>query len=237
MKIYVTLILLSIQTFLLNAQDFQFYYDRGKICSSEKNRIDSAVIYFTKAIELDSSKSGVYLERARLYDYKGKLLIALRDYNKVIEMDSLCGRAYQGRANIYMKMKRRDEAMHDYKMSIELLADDEKTFYSYANLGIYLFDEGENIDTSLYYFTKAIDLSKKYKYNAAPSCYYFRGKAYLIKGEYEKAIDDFTTAIDLNFSSDCYLLRSTAYKKLGLNDKAKQDEEKYEASKINGKKL
>ena len=231
MKKYYFVIILSFQGFFLSAQNFQNNYDRGKICANKKSELDSAVIFFTKAIEQDSNKSEVYLDRARLYDYKSEFSKAFDDYNKVIGMDSLCGRAYQGRANVYMKTNQRNKEIHDYRKAIELIPNDEKTYYCYLNLGIYIMESNGNIDTALYYINNAIDLTKKYKYITGSSCYYVRGKAFLKHEEYEKAIADFTTAIDLGFYSDCYLLRSNAYKKLGLNDKAEQDQKKYEKCK------
>lgn len=51
--------------------------------------LDSALIYFTKSIELDSLGIGSYFNRASIYFMQGKLEMAANDYQKDIEIGTL----------------------------------------------------------------------------------------------------------------------------------------------------
>lgn len=56
-----------------------------------------------------------------------------------------------------------------------------------------------------------------------PSFYNTRGIAFKNKGEYEKAIEDYTTAIGLKKFSSYYYNRAIAYKQLGEFHKSIED--------------
>ena len=61
------------------------------------------------------------------------------------------------------------------------------------------------------------------------NAYFHRGVAYQRLEQYERAIQDFSKAIELNPNNDwSYLARSAAYKAIGDNEKAQKDRDKVE---------
>jgi len=70
--------------------------------------------------------------------------------------------------------------------------------------------------------TKIIDLEQEPR--AKASVYVKRGAAYIQKGEYEKAIEDCTKAVELNPAhANAYINRGIAYDKKGDHDLAIKD--------------
>lgn len=54
-------------------------------------------------------------------------------------------------------------------------------------------------------------------------CYYNRGRAYFKMGNYQKAIGDYTMAIEISPKSKYYSDRAVTYEKIGENEKAALD--------------
>jgi tetratricopeptide (TPR) repeat protein/TolB-like protein len=79
-----------------------------------------------------------------------------------------------------------------------------------------------NPDDKLYWHTKAIEFDPKYAL-----AYYYRGSAYISKGEFEKAIADTSKAIELAPKfAEAYNNRGNAYSEHGEFDKAIKDLDK-----------
>lgn len=91
----------------------------------------------------------------------------------------------------------------------------------YNNLGYDALDAGNYVD-AIEYFDKAIAF-EPYHINKIDVCYFNRGRAYYKLGEYEKAVDDFTTAIALNPKDKYYLERALTYGIMGETDKQLKD--------------
>ncbi|MCX7833208.1 MAG: tetratricopeptide repeat protein [Ignavibacteria bacterium] len=63
--------------------------------------------------------------------------------------------------------------------------------------------------------------------------YYNRGIAYRYKGDYDRAIQDYNKAIEINPNdADAYYYRGLAYEKLGKKEEAERDFEIYEKLKV-----
>jgi len=99
----------------------------------ENKEFNSAVIYYTKAIELDPKYVNGYILRGVAYDALKKYPEAIADYTKAIELDPKKADAYYNRGVAYDALKKYEEALADYTKAIEI---DPKKADAY-------FDRGE----------------------------------------------------------------------------------------------
>ena len=152
-------------------------------------------------------------------------LEAIEEYNKVLKIDEKFERAYVQRA--YCKAQLRDylSAIEDYKIALSINPDDAIT---YLNLGVANYYSGDKNNTL--YFDKAIEidpknmaeayfmkglvlinndlypeaineLSKAIEIKSDWAAFYFsRVTCYSNINEFQKAIDDYTRAGQLDFS-------------------------------------
>jgi tetratricopeptide (TPR) repeat protein len=134
------------------------------------------------------------------------------------------------RGNMYLTILENEKALADYTGALNISED----LYIFTNRGIAQARAG-NFEAAVEDFTRAIELdenSEKYE------IYYNRGLALLNKGEAEAAIDDFTVLLthfkedvadvdinrDLKFYARAYKLRAMAYRQIGENESAEEDE-------------
>lgn len=83
----------------------------------------------------------------------------------------------------------------------------------YNNKGLDLYNSGR-YEEAIEWYDKAIALETK-KIEDIDICYFNRGRAYYILGNYEKAIGDFSIAIGINPRAKYYSQRALAYKQTG----------------------
>lgn len=197
------------------------YVDRGESYLANKTKnltydesLSAAMADFTKAIELNPSDSGAYLDRgwahSKIYSYKGgegEYNLAVADFTRAIQLDPSNAAAYQGRGSIYQ-----DE-------SLGRSPEDKRAYYNLA-----LSD-----------FSRVIELSP-----ADADAYTDRGTVYELmagneallkhpdaKDYYDRALSDFSRAIDLDPSdAEAYCDRGDAYEDEGKGDKAAADHAK-----------
>jgi tetratricopeptide (TPR) repeat protein len=126
-----------------------------------------------------------FYNRGWLYEYKGNLQMAEKDYTKAIALNKNHLEAYYNRGLIFAGSGKLNEAISDFS---EVLRLDPKSADAYCNRG------------NAYLGLKNPDQSIK-DYNAAlqirpddPDILCNRGIAYLQKGDKPKALDDFKKA-------------------------------------------
>lgn len=81
---------------------------------------DSAVVSYTKAIELDSTNTEAITNRAVVHDINNNSQKALDDYSLAISIDSSYADAYRKRASTYKSLKKFKKAIEDYTAAIAL---------------------------------------------------------------------------------------------------------------------
>jgi len=101
------------------ANDSSFYEKRA-LESSAKGDVDSALIDFTKAIEMNAGAEASLLGRAAVYFGKNMYSLALADYSKVIDNNSRNSAAYSRRAMVYEKKGMAELAAADYKEAFKI---------------------------------------------------------------------------------------------------------------------
>jgi tetratricopeptide (TPR) repeat protein len=97
----------------------------------EEKNIDKQILFYTKAIELDSKFFEAYINRGVAFYDKGDSEKAISDYNKAIEFEHNDAIIYFNRGLAYGKKRDFDKAISDYNKAIEL---DNSFTLTYNNL-------------------------------------------------------------------------------------------------------
>jgi len=183
-----------------------------------------AIPFFDHAIKLDPNNVFAYLSRGGAYVDLEEYDKALADLNKVIKMEPSNYIAYQRRAEVYYETKRLQDAIDDYTKLIELRATvpPNTTAEVYRSRGK-IYAQMGNPDKALADFSSGIAVFPKDRFN-----YCERATLYSAQGQYQKAIDDCTTAIKLadavkQDSLSIHSTRAKLYEKIGRNDLAAKD--------------
>ncbi len=130
------------------------FYERGNSEMKSGNLIN-AILYYNKAINLDSSRADIYMARANAkltaVDYQG----ATSDLAKVIQLDPNRAEAYLLRAMIKIYKKEfTDDVVADLNKAIQLNPTLAKAYYY---LGVISFVRND-LDGACNYWRKAADL-------------------------------------------------------------------------------
>jgi tetratricopeptide (TPR) repeat protein len=138
-------------------------------------------------IGLDARNADALYNRACLYEQRGQLEMAEKDYTRVIQIDKQYKDAFYNRGLVYLKTKKYDEAVKDFSEVIKL---DPRAVDAYCNRGNANLRLGK-MDLALQDYDTAI--------KAKPDdgdLYYNRALLHLARGAKSKAIEDFKKAAD-----------------------------------------
>ena len=101
------------------------------------------------------------------------------------------------------------DSIHLYSRTLQVTEHNDRI---HANLGL-IFLEKSKISQAIYHYDRAIGIAPYYGY------YFSRAQAYTKEGRYQKAIDDFSSAIHLKSDyADAFNNRGIAYFNLGKKD-------------------
>ncbi|MBI3600012.1 MAG: tetratricopeptide repeat protein [Nitrospinae bacterium] len=161
----------------------------------------------------------IALNRGYVYEKKGEYDKAIEYYNSAIKFKSDNANAYFNRGRIYLIVKSEyDKAIEDYSKVIEINPENPDysvTANDYKNWVII-----DGIAKVLYKKIK----SKLTPHPIVISSYLNRGFAYHKKGQYDRAIEDYSKGIDINQNiPEAYLYRGNAYADIRDIDKAISD--------------
>jgi len=158
---------------------------------------------YTEAIRLDPNDAIAYFNRGGIYYFEDQYDKAIDDYTEAIRLDPDFARAYYVRGIAYQDKRQFNRSINDLTEAIRL--------------GLNLYN---NIES-----TQQDDLAEVTW--LVSKAYTFRGYAYKMIDQHDKAINDFTEVIRLSRDSFfAYVDRGVAYKELGQMDKAIRDLEK-----------
>ena len=87
----------------------------------------SAILSFTRAVQLDSEYAEAYHNRAQVNLEDGNVDSALEDLSKVIELKPFEAVYYMQRAQLYTHLDERDRALRDLERVLEVTQDDDLT--------------------------------------------------------------------------------------------------------------
>lgn len=101
--------------------------------SFQKGKIDEAIKYFDKAIEIDPQLEAAYRNRGIAYDIQGNQEQAIDDATRVIDINPASIDAYILRGNSHVKIGNYDQAISDYSKAIELNPSEGNAYYKRAH--------------------------------------------------------------------------------------------------------
>lgn len=155
-----------------------------------------------KAIALNPSDETAYLKRGDLYDVSGEYDLAITDFTKAIEINPKNSSAYFKRALARRYKADKTQAIKDYGKAIDLEPTNTGAFIARGNI----FADEKEYKKAISDFSQAIKIKPEYL------SYYYRGDAHMqehllharglpkvgASGHRNRAIEDFTSAININ---------------------------------------
>jgi len=174
----------------LNPKDARAYSIRGNFYC-QNNNLDKALADFNTAIEFKPNGVNAYISRGIVYSNKGDYDSATADFNMAIKLYPKYSAAYFNRGNMYRKTGNLDLAIADYiKIIILDLCYNNIQFDHLVDI---LYADNDKLNKKLEEYDNYITSKMLY-----PDYYYFRGLVYTKKSAWDKAIADFTMAIELS---------------------------------------
>lgn len=233
------------------------FFHRG-ICFFKEGDYQKALADFDQAFHLDPDLSIIWMYKGFAYRNMGETDLALNSFSNYISMNPQDTSAYSYILRGKMKYELGDfsGAVEDYDMALKLKPFEEKYQY-YRFVALYdneMYRKALKAVTRLtelnpdfygYYFYKGNVFSKLnlpdsaiFMYNISiiknyqnADGYFYRAQAYQQKGEFNKALEDYNTAIDLNPDEGSYFsMRGNC--KLEANDKEGACEDWHEAGSL-----
>lgn len=185
----------------------------------ENGKIQNAIDYFNKAIEIDSKMAAVYINRGFAYFLKGDFGQAIGDTTRAIELNPEIVEAYGLRGDSYFQEKNYDHAIMDFSKAIEL---NPKSAGAYRKRASVFYATGE-LSRAIEDATKAIENNP-----AHIDAYGVRGDSYFQNENFDVAIADYSKAIELNPQlAGAYRKRAAVYHVKGQLLRAIDDYETY----------
>jgi tetratricopeptide (TPR) repeat protein len=145
----VVIVLVSVSIIFMSCQRevFSEVYTDGLIALNEKN-YDEALVYLSRAIELEPSFSDEYYLRAKTYYRLENYEDAISDYTKCINYDPNNAEAHYWRGIVYFYLEDYSSAILDFSSAIELDPDNGDYYYKRGSM-YYLRDKGDDISKSI----------------------------------------------------------------------------------------
>lgn len=157
----------------------------------KKGRIDEALQYMEKAVELGSKRGDLYEGLGNAYGSKQQFDKALSYFNKGIEFEPTKWGLYYNRAITYLMLNRSAEAFPDFEKTLELAPHKKQDV---------LFNRGRAYINTQKYTEALRDLDELLALLPQPNAeaYYLRGIAKHGLNDKQGAIDDYRKALQLN---------------------------------------
>lgn len=194
------------------------YNNRG-ISQKALKKFDLAYADYTKAIELDPKKPMFLVNRGNASANMKKVDDALADYARAIKLDPNYAQAYAQRGILHIDLDRVEDALRDFAKSIEL---DPSYAEPYYNRGT-IYSDRKEYAKAIPDYEKYVSLIDDPDYLA--DGYMNLGIAHFYTGSLQKAVEDFTKAIEARPNwANGYKARAMVYREMKMNDLAEADE-------------
>ena len=199
----------------INPKDAYAYKNRGFAYAEGKGYCDEGISDYTKAIEINPKDAYAYNNRGLAYECTGQYDKAIADYSRTIELNPYLALPYLNRAAAYFYHKEEyDKAWEDVHKAQSLGLGNVRPVFLRA------LREASGLKEQ-----SGPEYGPTYKLRFPAAEYYFgRGRAYYHEGQYDKAISDYTKAIEINPKyAEVYFKRGFDYYHTGQYDKAISD--------------
>jgi len=180
-----------------------------------------ALAYFSRAIELNPEFADAFATRAGFWHETDNFDKAIKDASRAIELQPQLARAFLVRGVCYSRQKKTVQALADLEKAMELkiqLSENQLALLLlYRSISLHRIGNHEQALTDL---DKALELNSEY----TPRIYCHRGSIWMLQGDLDKAIMNFTKAIELKPQlAEAFYFRGLAEKGTGELGKAISD--------------
>lgn len=167
--------------------------------------VAGAIENFNAAIQADPEQAIYYYNRASMYMAEGDFEKALADFNMAISLDAGLQKAYNDRGIVYTYLGEYEKALADYNKAIQIEPNSAEP-YCNRGLTLELLKVEDAVQRAFADYNKALALMP---YMA--EAYTNRGNLYYKIGEFEKAVSDFSEALNYAPSAMFYYNRGRGY--------------------------
>jgi tetratricopeptide (TPR) repeat protein len=189
--------------------DFLAYFSKGNLFKSVYN-IDSSLVYYNKALSLDSSYFNVFYSRGLIHFNAKNFDLAIKDFKKTFELNKKNADALHNIGACYSNLTLPDSALVYYDKAIAI---NPKYENAYANKAQTLVNLGKK-DEALEVYSKAISINNKNE-----TIILNRAQLYYEKQDWMNCILDLTNALKINGkNANALLIRGICYLNLKSND-------------------
>lgn len=201
----------------IDAKNYENHLIHG-VAVEKLNQINEVIKNYNIVIELNKNNETAYNNRGVAYEQKGDYDKALKDYNKAIEIAPTKAEApYHNRARVQiMKSSDYNSAIQDLKKSLEINPYILDNCNFLAKIYVKLGEKGKAKEC----FENALKIAKnnnKWRVYNNRGCFFDRIK------EYDKAINDFNTAMNLLPENTTKKLRGIIYANRGKTYSRKKE--------------
>jgi len=180
----------------------------------EKEKYHEVISLCDKALKINN-------DLPEAYSFKGNALYNLGEYNDAAESFSHAiekepdeAEHYYDRSWSYCNMDNYEDAIIDINKALEIEPKNS----------VYYYDRGRFEYWSERYKEAVIDLTKGIELRPTEKKYLFRGNSYMALGEFDFAMADFNSALEIDPEfTRAYYRRGILYKKMELLEKAAKD--------------
>jgi len=221
-------------------EDSDALVNRG-LAKQDLGRLDDAIADYTAAIAIDPDCGVAYLNRGTAKFAKGDTVAASADYKQAIAIDDQDAEAYRNRAAAWAKLEMYPAAIVDYTQAMDLLEVEEELYRERAEVYEAIGNEvAAAVDRRIAETTEALDADPNdvtallrrgdawaemgewadavADYGAAVGAgaddwpvYLARGRAHFVLEADDKAIADFTKALERDRNAEILAARAFAY--------------------------
>ncbi|PRP85549.1 Tetratricopeptide TPR_1 repeat-containing protein [Planoprotostelium fungivorum] len=219
---------------------------------TETGKLDEAMKYYDKLIDMSPGDAFSYLNRGLLHEVFSQWKSAIDDYTTAISLEPDSGAIYLKRGNVHCEMRNYKEALADFTKAISLDSKSVDAFFKRASCFLLMGKYKEALED----LDKTIELNPGHAnaYNLRSICqhalgatdkaisdinkasemkpnqfisYKSRAQMHETKGRLEEALQDWTSAISLEpKKADLYLSRGLLLKSLQRKEEAIRDFDK-----------
>jgi protein O-GlcNAc transferase len=170
----------------------QTHYNLG-VAQTELGNLNEAKNSFNKAIQIKSDFSDAYSARAVVEIIAGEYVESVASYKKAIEINPNNPAYYLNLGNALSELRYFEECLESYDKAIELKSDYAS---AYANRGHVLLSHFNDPAGALVFFEVAIGLQPDFT-----EALINQGQAYSQLEQFEKSINSFLKALEINPNS------------------------------------
>ena len=172
----------------LSEADANFLLKKKALWTAKRGQYDAAIALFNRLISFEPNTAEHYVNRGLVHAKNQQHAKAIADYDRAIEIDNTLDRAYSNRANLHAQKQDWAEAISDYDDAIDL---NPLNIRARLNQAITFREMGcpeealDCLDIALFFCPDNANV------------YAERGRAYHVLGDWNCAIADYKTALEL----------------------------------------